>query len=123
VSKTVLVVEDHEDNLLIVATILRHYGYKVLTAADGEVAISVASRELPDLVLLDISIPKIDGWDVARTLKGRTSTADIPLIAFTAHVYDADRARASDEGFVGFLPKPVEPTRIVQEITRLIGSP
>ena len=122
-SKTVLVVEDHADNLLIVATILRHYGYDVLTAEDGEVAISVASRELPDVVLLDISIPKIDGWDVARTLKRDTSTADIPLIAFTAHVYDADRARATDEGFVGFLPKPVEPTRIVQEISRLIGSP
>jgi two-component system, cell cycle response regulator DivK len=123
VSKTVLVVEDHADNLLIVATILRHYGYDVLTAEDGEVAISVASRELPDLVLLDISIPKIDGWDVARTLKRETSTADIPLIAFTAHVYDADRARATDEGFVGFLTKPVEPTRIVQEISRFIGAP
>jgi two-component system, cell cycle response regulator DivK len=123
VSKTVLVVEDHADNLLIVATILRHYGYDVLTAEDGEVAISVAARELPDVVLLDISIPKIDGWDVARTLKRDSSTADIPLIAFTAHVYDADRARATDEGFVGFLTKPVEPTRIVQEISRLIGSP
>jgi two-component system, cell cycle response regulator DivK len=123
VSKTVLVVEDHADNLLIVATILRHYGYDVLTAEDGEVAISVAARELPDVVLLDISIPKIDGWDVARTLKQDSSTADIPLIAFTAHVYDADRARATDEGFVGFLTKPVEPTRIVQEISRLIGSP
>lgn len=123
VAKTVLVVEDHEDNLVIVATILRHHGFDVLTAVDGEAALSMASAHLPDLILLDISIPKINGWDVARELKKTQPTAGIPIVAFTAHVYELDRVRAGEEGFVGFLAKPIEPRLVVEEITRCIGTP
>ncbi|HEX6559049.1 MAG TPA: response regulator [Longimicrobiales bacterium] len=116
-----LVVEDNEDNLLIVATILRHFGYDVLTAADGEAALDTARTQLPDLILLDISLPKLDGWQVARALKADARTQAMPIIAFTAHAYQADRTRATDEGFVGFLTKPVEPLRIVDEVRRIVG--
>ena len=120
--KAVLVVEDNEDNLLIVATILKYYDYEVLTAADGESAIDIASQSRPNLILLDISLPRMDGWDVARVLKSNEALATIPLIAFTAHAYDADRELASKLGFAGFLTKPVEPLRILDEVRRVIGS-
>ena len=119
--KVVLVVEDNEDNLLIVATILRHYGYTVQTAPDGEVALDAARESLPDLILLDISLPRVDGWEVARQLKSDDRTKAIPIIAFTAHVYQADRARAESLGFTGFLTKPIEPMRILDEVRRNIG--
>ncbi|HUP90141.1 MAG TPA: response regulator [Longimicrobiales bacterium] len=121
--KAVLVVEDNEDNLIIVATILRHHGYEILTAPDGEAALDVARIGQPDLVLLDISLPKIDGWEVARVLKSDVDTSSIPIIAFTAHVFQSDRMRAAQQGFVGFLTKPVEPTRILEEVRRTIGPP
>lgn len=121
-AKVVLVVEDNEDNLLIVATILRHYGFDVLEAPDGETALETVGVSLPDLVLLDISLPKMDGWQVAAHLKADPRSADIPIIAFTAHAYQADRTRATEHGFVGFLTKPVEPLRIVDEVRRVIGS-
>lgn len=119
--KLVLVVEDNEDNLLIVATILRYHGYTVMTAPDGEIAIDAAREATPDLILLDISLPKINGWEVARILKEDVRTARIPIVAFTAHVYQADRDRADQLGFSGFLNKPVEPTRILDEVRRNIG--
>lgn len=122
-AKVVLVVEDNEDNLLIVATILRHYGYQVLQAADGETGLEVAAASKPDLVLLDISLPKMDGWQVAAELKSHAHSENIPIIAFTAHAYQADRTRATEEGFVGFLTKPIEPLRIIEEVKRIIGTP
>jgi CheY-like chemotaxis protein len=119
--KVVLVVEDNEDNLLIVATILRHHGYTVLTAPNGEVAVEVARRNLPELVLLDISLPKMDGWEVARVLKSDAPTCAIPIVAFTANVYQSDRDKAAQLGFSGFLTKPIEPLRILDEVKRNIG--
>ena len=120
--KVVLVVEDNEDNLLIVATILRHYGYQVLTASDGEAALTVARAGMPQLILLDISLPKLDGWQVAVILKSDAATVDIPIIAFPAHAYHAERMRAFEQGFAGFLTKPVEPLRILDEVRRNIGD-
>jgi CheY-like chemotaxis protein len=121
VGKVVLVVEDNEDNLHIVATVLRHFGYVVLTAIDGEAALDVVRTQIPDLVLLDISLPRMDGWEVARTLQEDARTKAVPIIAFTAHAYEADRSRAEKEGFSGFLTKPIEPLRIVEEVRRVLG--
>src|SRR5688572_17743123 len=83
--KTVLLVEDNEDNRIVYSTILRHFGYSVTEALNGEEGIAKARAEKPDLILMDISIPIIDGWEATQVLKHDPSTRDIPIIALTAH--------------------------------------
>lgn len=121
--KTVLLVEDNEDNLVVYRTILEHVGYKVVEARDGEEGVSRAHSELPDLILMDISIPKMDGWEATVRLKDADDTADIPIIALTAHALEEDRAKAMRAGCDGYLAKPVEPRRVVQEVEKFIGPP
>jgi len=119
--KTVLLVEDNEDNLVVYRTILDHVGYNVLEARDGEEGVSRARQEHPDLILMDISIPKIDGWEATRRLKADQATRDIPIIALTAHALEEDRERALAAGCDGYLAKPVEPRRVVEEVQRFVG--
>jgi len=119
--KTVLLVEDNEDNLVVYRTILDHVGYNVLEARDGEEGVSRAREEHPDLILMDISIPKIDGWEATRRLKADQATRDIPIIALTAHALEEDRERAIAAGCDGYLAKPVEPRRVVEEVQRFVG--
>lgn len=119
--RTVLLVEDNEDNLVVYRTILEHVGYRVIEARDGEEGVERAKAELPDLVLMDISIPKIDGWEATRRLKGEESTRHIPIVALTAHALEEDRQKAELAGCDGYLAKPVEPRRVVQEVERFLG--
>ncbi|HEY8469379.1 MAG TPA: response regulator [Longimicrobiales bacterium] len=119
--KTVLLVEDNEDNLVVYRTILDHVGYNVLEARDGEEGVSRAREEHPDLILMDISIPKIDGWEATRRLKADEATRDIPVIALTAHALEEDRERAMEAGCDGYLAKPIEPRRVVEEVRRFVG--
>lgn len=119
--KTVLLVEDNEDNLVVYRTILDHVGYQVLEARDGEEGVNRAREEHPDLILMDISIPKIDGWEATRRLKADRATRDIPIIALTAHALEEDRERALAAGCDGYLAKPVEPRRVVEEVQRFVG--
>lgn len=121
--KTVLLVEDNEDNLVVYRTILEHVGYKVVEARDGEEGVSRAHSELPDIILMDISIPKMDGWEATVRLKDAEDTAAIPIIALTAHALEEDRAKAMRAGCDGYLAKPVEPRRVVQEVEKFIGPP
>lgn len=121
--KTVLLVEDNEDNLVVYRTILEHVGYKVVEARDGEEGVSRAHSELPDIILMDISIPKMDGWEATVRLKDADDTAAIPIIALTAHALEEDRAKAMRAGCDGYLAKPVEPRRVVQEVEKFIGPP
>jgi len=119
--KTVLLVEDNEDNLVVYRTILEHVGFKVLEARDGEEGVSRARSELPDIILMDISIPKMDGWEATERLKADGATSAIPIIALTAHALEEDRLKAMKAGCDGYLAKPVEPRRVVQEVERFIG--
>lgn len=121
--KTVLLVEDNEDNLVVYRTILEHVGYEVIEARDGEEGVSRARSEIPDIILMDISIPKIDGWEATVRLKGEDETSAIPIIALTAHALEEDRAKAMRAGCDGYLAKPVEPRRVVQEVEKFIGPP
>lgn len=121
--KTVLLVEDNEDNLVVYRTILEHVGYVVIEARDGEEGISRAHEAQPDIILMDISIPKLDGWQATERLKGDGNTAEIPIIALTAHALEEDRAKAMRAGCDGYLAKPVEPRRVVQEVEKFIGPP
>lgn len=121
VMKTILLVEDNEDNLVVYRTILEHVGYGVIEARDGEEGIHRARHDHPDLILMDISIPKLDGWEATRRLKGDAQTEGIPVIALTAHALEEDRRRAIEVGCDGYLAKPVEPRRVVQEVQRFVG--
>lgn len=121
-SKTVLLVEDNEDNRTVYRTILEHFGYGVIEARNGEDGIRMAREEKPDLILMDISIPVIDGWEATKILKGEEGTSHIPIIALTAHALATDRAKAEDVGCDGYLAKPCEPRRVVAEVEKFIGS-
>lgn len=120
--KVVLLVEDNEDNRTVYRTILEHFGYRVIEARNGEEGIQLARSERPDLILMDISIPVIDGWEVTRILKSDPETATIPIVALTAHALASDRLKAQEVGCDGYLAKPCEPRRVVAEVERLIGA-
>lgn len=117
-----LLVEDNEDNRIIYSTVLRHIGYTVIEALDGVQAIALARSEHPDLILMDISIPEVDGWEATRILRGDPATRHIPIIALTAHALADDRERATAVGFTSYLAKPVEPRTVAAEVRRWIGG-
>ena len=121
-AQTLLLVEDNEDNRIIYCTVLRHLGYIVLEAQDGVQAVELARSAQPDLILMDISIPRRDGWEAPRVLRGDPRTSASPIIALTAHALADDRARASQVGFTSYLAKPIEPRVVVAEIRRWIGD-
>ena len=120
--RTVLIVEDNEDNRIVYSTILRHHGFRVSEALDGEEGIAKARRELPDIILMDISIPLIDGWEVTQTLKREAATSHIPVSDRTAHAMPGDRGRAMEVGCDGYLAKPCEPRAVLAEVNRLINQ-
>ena len=117
-----LIVEDNDDNLNIYSTILTYSGYEVIQALDGEAAIDTARLRMPGMILMDISIPKIDGWEVTRRLKADPVTAHIPIVALTAHALAADRERAMEAGCDGYIPKPAEPREVLAEVRRRLGD-
>lgn len=120
--KTVLLIEDNEDNRTVYRTILEHFGYRVIEGRNGEDGIRMARETIPDLILMDISIPVIDGWEATRILKSDSSTSHIPIIALTAHALATDRAKAQEVGCDGYLAKPCEPRRVVAEVEHFIGG-
>jgi two-component system, cell cycle response regulator DivK len=120
-SQTILLVEDNEDNQAIYAVILRHYGYEVLQARDGREGLAMARASLPDAILMDVSIPYVDGLEATRILKSDPATTHIPIVIITAHAMAEDRARAGESGSDGYLAKPVEPRRVAEEVRRVLG--
>lgn len=118
--KHILIVDDYPDALDIWAIFLRASGYKVSTAADGASAIEQAERLLPDLIVLDLELPRISGFDVAKRLRSNPDTQSIPLIAATgySHLSQLDRARAA--GFDQIVVKPCDPDALIEEIERLL---
>lgn len=121
-SRTILLVEDNSDNRVIYSRALEYFGYTVLEALDGEEAIRIARASLPDLILMDISIPRVNGWDVTKILLGDESTKHIPIVALTAHALPSDRARGAELGFARYLTKPIEPRRVIEEIQRVLAG-
>lgn len=119
-NQTILLVEDHEDNRNIYRTILEHFGFSVLLAFDGREGVRLAQERQPDLVLMDIAIPEIDGFEATRILKADPLTARIPVVALTAHALPEDRERAAAAGCDGYLAKPVEPRKVLEEVRRFL---
>jgi CheY-like chemotaxis protein len=103
----VLLVEDNPDNFELVRFLLVQAGYEVLEARNGRQGLNIARQEIPDLILMDLSLPEIDGWTAAAELKADPATAAIPLLALTAHTLPGDRQHALEVGFNGFVSKPI----------------
>ena len=121
--QTILLVEDNYDNRSIYRLILEHAGFQVLEAHDGQTAIDLARAENPALILMDISIPVVDGWEATRILKADAATRTIPIVALTAHALVSDRETAARVGCDGYLAKPVEPRRVLEEVRRHLAGP
>lgn len=121
-NKTVLLVEDNEDNLLIYSTILRHFGFQVIEARDGQAGIDAAHAQHPGVILMDVSIPIVDGWEATRRLKADADTAKIPIIALTAHALASDQEKAVEAGCDGYIAKPAEPRVVLSAVQRYLGE-
>ena len=116
----ILLVEDNELNRDMLSRRLIRRGYEVVMAIDGEEALTSAAREQPNLILMDMSLPKIDGWEATRRLKADPSFCAIPVIALTAHAMAGDRERALEAGCDEFDTKPIEFERLLAKIERLL---
>ncbi len=116
----VLLVEDDVETRLAYRMLLEHAGWSVDEAGDGLQALRMINGVLPSIVVIDISIPGVDGWEMARRLKLDERTRDVPLLLVTGHSLDEDRRRARDLGCAGYLVKPVAPSRLVEEVERLV---
>jgi two-component system, cell cycle response regulator DivK len=118
----ILLVEDNEMNRDMLSRRLARHGFEVLLAEDGEAAIAAAGRERPDLILMDLSLPVLDGWEATRRLKRAEATAGIPVLALTAHAMSTDRDRALEAGCDDYDTKPVDMPRLLGKIERLLGD-
>ena len=119
----VLIVEDNIDNQFIYKTILQHSGYTVLTAHDGATGLETAKSEHPDLILMDVSIPGVDGWEATSRLKTHAETSSIPVIILTAHALSADREHANEVGANGYIAKPAEPRTVLDAVEKTLADP
>jgi len=118
----ILIVEDNEMNRDMLSRRLERRGYEVILAMDGRRGLAVARSESPDLILMDMSLPEIDGWEVARRLKSDDTTRSIPVIALTAHAMSSDRQRALEAGCDDYDTKPVEFERLLTKIQTMLRN-
>jgi two-component system, cell cycle response regulator DivK len=116
----ILLVEDNEMNRDMLSRRLQRRGYQIVTAENGEQGLSLARLEAPDLILMDITLPEMDGWEVSRLLKGDESTRHIPIIALTARVLVSDQAKAFEVGCDDYDTKPVDFARLTEKIGNLL---
>src|SRR5437660_4439455 len=117
--KKILYVEDNEANVYVLKSRLARAGYTVLIAPDGTQAVTMAAAEQPDLILMDLSLPVLDGWEATRRIKAAPETRHIPVIALTAHAMAGDREKAMAAGCDDFDTKPVEMSRLIDKIQAL----
>jgi CheY-like chemotaxis protein len=118
----ILLVEDNEMNRDMLSRRLQRKGFAVVIAEDGKSGVAMAASEAPDLILLDMSLPLLDGWEVARQIKAGPKTRSIPIIALTAHAMTGDRERALEAGCDEYDTKPVEFPRLLTKIESILGS-
>jgi two-component system, cell cycle response regulator DivK len=118
----ILIVEDNEMNRDMLSRRLERRGYQVILAMDGRRGLAAARSEAPDLILMDMSLPEIDGWEVTRQLKSDDTTRCIPVIALTAHAMTSDRQKALEAGCDDFDTKPVEFQRLLMKIQTMLRS-
>ena len=120
--RKILLVEDNEMNRDMLSRRLAKRGFEVVFAVTGQEAIEKALSELPNLILMDLSLPDVDGWEATRRIKAQEATAKIPVIALTAHAMAGDRERAIEAGADDYDTKPIELTRLLLKIESFLGS-
>lgn len=120
VKASILYIEDNEQNLYLVTYLLKANGYDVLQARDGQEGIGAAARYRPDLVLLDIQLPSMDGLAVARALRGNPDLSNTPIVALTSHAMVGDREKALEAGCAGYIEKPINPDTFVTQLEQYL---
>jgi two-component system, cell cycle response regulator DivK len=120
-SHLVLLVEDNVDNRGIYRSILEFGNFRVLEAGDGLKGVAMAREHKPSLILMDISLPLMDGWEATKTLKADPQTASIQIIALTAHALPSDREKAQEVGCDGYIAKPALPRTVLEEVQKRLG--
>jgi len=118
--KTILYIEDNEVNRRLVQDLLRVTSYKLLEAIDGESGMALARKERPDLILMDVQLPKISGIEATRTLRGEPATAKTPIIAITSFALAGDEQKALEAGATAYMAKPYSPRDLLELIRRLL---
>ena len=116
----ILLIEDNEQNRDALSRRLQRHGYDVIMAVDGQQGVAIAQSELPDLILMDLNLPDIDGWEATRILKEAPETQAIPVVALTAHAIAGDQERALQAGCDDYHAKPVEFQRLLTQIEALL---
>ena len=114
--KRILIIEDNEQNLYLATFLLERSGYEIVQARSGPEGIALAGRQRPDLILLDIQLPGMDGYDVAKALRRNEAVEEVPIVAVTSYAMVGDRERALASGCTGYIEKPINPETFVREI-------
>ncbi len=120
-SKRVLVVEDHEDNMRIMSDMLASAGYEVIGAVTGVEGVAMAESHNPDLILMDIMLPGLDGYEATRRIKDNAALRHIPVIAITSYALDGEESRAEEAGCDAYFSKPVSPRALLAKVREYIG--
>ena len=118
----ILVVEDNADNMTLITDVLHSLGHTVLSAKDGEEGVKTAQSEKPDLILMDLSLPRMDGWTATRTIKSDAAFAETPIIALTAHAMAGDRERALEAGCTDYVSKPINLRDLMSKLKQYLGQ-
>ncbi len=118
----ILVIEDNPTNLELISYLLKAFGHETLAATDGEKGLEVVRREMPDLIICDIQLPNMNGYEVARRLKADPALRAIPLVAVTAMAMVGDRDRVLAAGFDGYIPKPIAPETFVGQVEAFLSK-
>lgn len=121
-ARKILLVEDNPQNRYLVTFLLEKNGYDVVVAEDGEEAISAVAEHVPDLILMDVQLPKLDGYEATRRIKSDQRFASIPLVALTAHSMKGDRGKAMAAGCDDYVTKPVDADQLIGRIKDLLGD-
>jgi two-component system, cell cycle response regulator DivK len=119
----ILIVEDTEDNLRIARDLLNSAGYDLLEATDGAAGVSMAALHHPDLILMDIQLPKLDGHEATRRIRAIPELRDVPIIAITSYALSGDDVKARAAGCDAYMAKPYSPRALLAEVRRFLGSP
>ena len=118
--KKILVVEDNEKNMYLMRFLLQKMGHQVLEAGDGATGVALAIQELPDLILMDIQLPVLDGYAATKQIRSNETTSGIPIVAITSFAMVGDREKTLDAGCTEYIEKPIDPTRFMSQIERFL---
>lgn len=120
-NRRILLIEDNEENRYLATFLLENRGWQIQHAADGPLAVDVASSLAPALILLDIQLPGMDGYAVARALRGKPDLDEVPIVAVTSYAMPGDRERCMEAGCNGYIEKPIDPDTFVRDIESFVG--